>query len=630
MNNARIDRAGYAKRYGPTVGDRVRLGDSDLVIEIEKNLIEYGEELKTGGFGNVNDITPFSRAVPLDLVISNVILFDYRNIVKADIGIRGGKIIGIGNAGVPELQVGVSPSLAIGPDTIVIDGANKILTPGIIDIGFAIPDKDMMSASLASGVTTQVFIQNHLKNKNDFRFDGVDGRDGVYEFYKNNESWPQNFAVIANALPELVSESVSNGAAGLYVYLNNRESLNVLKECLDVGSEGKIPVYISSSIRNNAFNKNQFFEALSGRTVNMLCPGGMMGSTVDYISYLSHENIIPMSFSFSHAWKVFPNYEKTIEMTLKIHGEAEDDYNKDNDYFCRKEILRAEELLLTYYGNIPSTASGGIFDEDISNVVQDALDAYTLSLRKHGNQAGDSSRNCNNMAKRLISQLTINPAMAYGINSYVGSLDSNKRADLLLWDADSFGKKPSMVIIGGNIASSASLISEKQYHYVTKGGARFVSKESDRSGLFQGIQSDFLAVDINNTLTMNSFETCNFQNKSIVVNDETYEVRVDGVIMGTNYESGRPTPPQGLIPGEVFTDNSEIFINSSYTEKSVTVSNCGKNDIFIGSHTLASDFSDDLSFDRSELYRLNTLSGESIRINPGQSRTLSFLIKKNQ
>lgn len=629
----KLDKKEYANNYGPTEGDKVRLGNSNLLIQIEKNFITYGEEVKTGLLGNLGDLIPYASGEEyLDTVITNVIIFDYLVIVKADIGFKNGVIVGVGNAGVQSIQKNITSRMYIGPETTVIDGTNKILTPGIVDSSLIMINDNIMSASLKAGVTTLCYLPFKCESEiyNDFN---TNNKKSIHDFYKNYESHPQNLSILGRCSSDLdfsrsLRISIENGIAGVYHFITNKSSLENLSSEIDhIQSEG-LPIFIHSDIRGVGTSVTSILEKLTNRTINLLCPSGMIGGCVpNNLELLSNDKIIPFSFSFSHAWKVFDANSSPDEFIIKINGLNHFNDKEQVENLFMPPILGGEEYLFTH-GGIPATSSGCVSEEKILSFVKDTLDSYSIHKKIFGN----SSEGDNEIAKSFISQLTINPAISFGIDSYIGSIEINKRADVLLWDFDKFGDVPDAVFVGGESVYSRSSELNSVVKHRDNTGVRFVSMSSLYKGIFNDIASNFLSVKAKKETDRGSYITCDKVSK-IKVDPETYAVSSDGTFLNhTIYNS--KTPPQEENPGEVFVDSGEIFINQNSNTADVAINNRSISPLIIGSHTMYTELNnvetpeiETPGVKATDLLRLDIPAGSSVVIRTGATGRVKFLIK---
>ena len=550
---ARISRALYADMFGPTTGDRVRLADTELFVEVEKDFTTYGEEVKFGGGKVIRDGMgqgQHSRAQgAVDTVITNVLIIDHWGIVKADVGLKDGRIAAIGKAGNPDTQPGVT--IIVGPGTEAIAGEGKILTAGGMDahIHFICPQQ--IEEALMSGVTcmlgggtgpatgTKATTATpgpwHLERM-------IQAADGI----------PMNLAFSGKgnaSLPGGLVEQVLAGASSLKLHEDWGTTPAAIDCCLAVADEYDIQVMIHTDTLNESGFVEDTIDAFRGRTIHAFhTEGAGGGHAPDIIKVCGLSNVIPSSTNPTRPYTVNTIAEH-LDMLMVCHH-LDPSIPEDIAFAesrIRKETIAAEDILhdLGAFSIISSDSQAmGRVGEVLIRTWQTA----DKMKRQRGALPGDGAAD-NNRVKRYIAKYTINPAIAQGLSRHIGSVEVGKRADLVLWDPAFFGVKPDLVLLGGCIAAApmgdpnASIPTPQPVHYrpmfagmgkaVARTSATFVSKAAIDNGLRGriGVDKELLAVENTRGGLSKASMIHNSALPRIEVDPETYEVRADGELL---------------------------------------------------------------------------------------------------
>ncbi|ADU75501.1 urease subunit alpha [Acetivibrio thermocellus AD2] len=554
--SVKISGKDYAGMYGPTKGDRVRLADTDLIIEIEEDYTVYGDECKFGGGKSIRDGMGQSPSAArddkvLDLVITNAIIFDTWGIVKGDIGIKDGKIAGIGKAGNPKVMSGVSEDLIIGASTEVIAGEGLIVTPGGIDthIHFICPQQ--IETALFSGITTMI-------GGGTGPADGTNattctpGAFNIRKMLEAAEDFPVNLGFLGkgNASFETpLIEQIEAGAIGLKLHEDWGTTPKAIDTCLKVADLFDVQVAIHTDTLNEAGFVENTIAAIAGRTIHTYhTEGAGGGHAPDIIKIASRMNVLPSSTNPTMPFTV-NTLDEHLDMLMVCHHL--DSKVKEDVAFAdsriRPETIAAEDILhdMGVFSMMSSDSQAmGRVGEVIIRTWQTA---HKMKLQR-GALPGEKSGCDNIRAKRYLAKYTINPAITHGISQYVGSLEKGKIADLVLWKPAMFGVKPEMIIKGGFIIAgrmgdaNASIPTPQPVIYKNMFGAfgkakygtcvTFVSKASLENGVVEkmGLQRKVLPVQGCRNISK-KYMVHNNATPEIEVDPETYEVKVDGEII---------------------------------------------------------------------------------------------------
>ena len=456
-----LTRSDYAGMFGPTTGDRVRLGDTGLLIEVEKDYARYGDELKFGGGKSFRDGMGQSSvqkdSESPDTVITNALVVDYTGIYKADIGIKNGKISAIGKAGNPQTMDGVTPGLAVGACTEAIAGEGLILTAGGIDTHIHFIAPQQVRTALAGGVTTMV-------GGGTGPADGTNattcspGAFHIARMIEAAEAMPVNVAYLGKgngSSPEPLREQIRAGAAGLKIHEDWGATPAVIDTCLGVADDMDVQVAIHTDTLNEGGCVEDTIAAFKGRTIHTYhTEGAGGGHAPDIIRAASFPNVLPSSTN-----PTMPFTRNTIDEHLDMMMVTHHlDRNVPEDVAfadsrIRPETIGAEDVLHDL-GLISMMSSDSQAMGRVGEVITRTWQTADKMKKQRGplpEDAHDNNRNDNFRVKRYVSKCTINPAITHGISDYVGSVEVGKMADLVLWQPALFGAKPEMIIKGGSI-----------------------------------------------------------------------------------------------------------------------------------------------------------------------------------
>ena len=453
----KLTRQAYTGLYGPTLGDRVRLGDTNLVLEIERDFARYGEEVTFGGGKVIRDGQGQSQVTRAggapDLVITNVIVLDHWGIVKADVGIRDGRIAAIGKAGNPDVQDGVTAGLAIGPSTEIIAGEHRILTAGGIDAHIHFIAPQQVWESLYSGVTTM--IGGGTGPAEGTRATTcTPGAWNLHRMIEATESLPMNFGFLGKgnaSTPEALIEQIEAGAAGLKLHEDWGTTPAAIDTALSVADDYDVQVAIHTDTLNESGFVEQTIAAFKGRTIHTYhSEGAGGGHAPDILRVCSEPNVLPSSTNPTMPYTV-NTLDEHLDMLLVCHHlnpQAPEDVAFAESRI-RPETMAAEDVLHDL-GAISMMSSDSQAMGRVGEVI--ARTWQTAHVMKEARGGGD---NDNFRIRRYLAKYTINPARAHGISDYVGSIEPGKIADLVLWHPAFFGVKPDLVLKGGVIAAAA-------------------------------------------------------------------------------------------------------------------------------------------------------------------------------
>lgn len=547
-----IDRLAYAQMYGPTTGDRLRLADTALVIEVEKDFTQYGDEVKFGGGKTIRDGMGQSQVISahaMDLVITNALIIDHWGIVKADVGIKDGNIAAIGKAGNPDTQNKVD--IIIGPGTEIIAGEGQILTAGGIDahIHFICPQQ--IDEALMSGVTTMIGGGTGPATGTNATT-CTPGPWNIGKMLQATDNFPMNFGFLGKgnaSLPEALAEQLLYGACGLKLHEDWGTTPASIDNCLSVADEFDVQVAIHTDTLNESGFVEDTLAAFKGRTIHTYhTEGAGGGHAPDIIKAAGHSNVLPSSTNPTRPYTV-NTVDEHLDMLMVCHhlDPAIPEDVAFADSRIRKETIAAEDIFhdLGAFSMIASDSQAmGRVGEVITRTWQTA---HKMKVQR-GPLEQDSERNDNFRVKRYISKYTINPAIAHGVSEAVGSVEVGKLADLVLWKPAFFGIKPAMILKGGFIAAApmgdpnASIPTPQPVHYRPMFGSyghapaatslTFVSGKTDQNSLKQtlGLARNFSVC--RNTRTLSKSQMIhNAWQPDIQVDPQTYEVRADGQLL---------------------------------------------------------------------------------------------------
>ena len=555
---ARLSRRAYAEMYGPTTGDRVRLADTDLLIEVEHDFTIYGEEVKFGGGKVIRDgmgQSQRTRAEVVDTVITNALIVDaVTGIVKADVGLRDGRIAGIGKAGNPDIQPGVT--IAIGASTEVIAGEGMILTAGGIDthIHFICPQQ--IEEALASGITTMIGGGTGPATGTNATT-VTPGAWHLAQMLKAADGFPMNIGFTGKgnvSRPEPIEEQIRAGAIGLKLHEDWGTTPAAIDNCLEVADRFDVQVAIHTDTLNESGFVEASIAAMKGRVIHTYhTEGAGGGHAPDIIKVVGESNVLPSSTNPTRPYTVNTLDEHLDMLMVRHHLDpsiAEDLAFAESR--IRRETIAAEDVLHDL-GAISMMSSDsqamGRPGEVILRTWQTAhkMKQQRGALRIDAARA-DGDRNDNWRARRYIAKYTINPAITHGVAHEVGSIEVGKWADLVLWRPAFFGVKPSMILKGGTIAMAlmgdpnASIPTPQPVHYrpmfggfggaIAAGSLTFVSQVALQAGIGRelGLVKPLSAVRGIRALRKSDM-VLNGYAPSMAVDPETYEVRADGMLL---------------------------------------------------------------------------------------------------
>ena len=550
----KISREKYAAMYGPTTGDRVRLADTDLVAEIKKDCTSYGDEAKFGGgktlrdgMGQASEITSDGGA--LDLVLTNAIVMDpVQGIVKADIGIKAGRIVGIGKAGNPDIMEGVTPGMTVGASTEALAAEGLIVTPGGIDSHIHFISPQQIETALYSGITTMV-------GGGTGPADGTNattctpGPWNLREMLRAADAYPMNLGFLGkgncSSLPPL-AEQIEAGAMGLKIHEDWGATPAVIDACLRVSDAYDVQTAIHTDTLNEAGCVEDTLDAIGGRTIHTYhTEGAGGGHAPDIIRAAGFANILPSSTNPTMPFTK-NTLDEHLDMLMVCHH-LDSRIPEDvafADSRIRPETIAAEDVLHDM-GIFSMMSSDSQAMGRVGEVIVRTWQTADKMKKERGRLAEESGENDNFRILRYLSKYTINPAITHGLSAEVGSIEPGKLADLVLWNPAFFGVRPELIIKGGFIIASkmgdpnASIPTPEPVFYRPMFGAAagachdtcitFVSKAAyendvkERLGLMKQVRPVSHCRDITK-------KDMHFNDKTpeITVNPETYEVRVDG------------------------------------------------------------------------------------------------------
>jgi len=558
---SRIDRRAYAEMYGPTVGDRVRLGDTELWIEVERDCAIYGEEVKFGGGKVIRDGRGQSQRSQADgavaTVITNALIVDHWGIVKADIGIKDGRISGIGKAGNPDVQPGVN--IIIGPGTEAIAGEGLIATAGGIDshIHFICPQQ--VEEALMSGVTTMIGGGTGPATGTNATT-CTPGPWHLRRMLQAAEGLPINLGFLGKgnaSHPAALEEQLEAGAMGLKLHEDWGTTPAAIDNCLAVAERYDVQVAIHTDTLNESGFVEDTLAAFKGRAIHTYhTEGAGGGHAPDIIRACGEPNVLPSSTNPTRPYTV-NTVDEHLDMLMVCHhldpGIPEDVAFADSR--IRRETIAAEDILhdLGAFSMISSDSQAmGRVGEVITRTWQTAhkmkVQRGHLPSPLVGEGPGDEGTNDNFRVKRYIAKYTINPAITHGVSHLVGSLEVGKLADIVLWRPAFFGVKPSLIIKGGFIVAApmgdanASIPTPQPVHYRPMFGAfggalaatclTFVSKAALNSGALDALGLRRMLAAVCKTRTIGKHDLIHNDYQPVIeVDPQTYEVRADGVLL---------------------------------------------------------------------------------------------------
>ena len=550
----KMSRAAYAHMFGPTKGDKVRLADTELFIEIEKDFATYGEEVKFGGGKVIRDgmgqsqVTRAQGAV--DTVITNAVIIDHWGIVKADIGIKDGRVHAIGKAGNPDIQPNVD--IIVGPGTEAIAGEGKIVTAGGFDshIHFICPQQ--VDDALMSGITTMLGGGTGPATGT-LATTCTPGPWHIARMIESFDAFPVNLGLSGKgnaSLPGALEEMVKGGACALKLHEDWGTTPAAIDCCLSVADDLDVQVMIHTDTLNESGFVEDSIKAIGGRTIHAFhTEGAGGGHAPDIIKVASLKNVLPSSTNPTRPFTV-NTLDEHLDMLMVCHH-LDPEIAEDLAFAesrIRQETIAAEDILHDL-GALSMMSSDSQAMGRIGEVIIRTWQTADKMKRQRGPLPEDKGKDNDNFrVKRYVAKYTINPAITHGVSKHIGSVEQGKLADLVLWSPAFFGVKPDLIIKGGSIVAAqmgdpnASIPTPQPVHYRpmfaafgkarTRSALTFVSRVSLEEGLAArlNVERSFVAVE----------NTRNISKKSMIHNDatpelevdaETYEVRADGELL---------------------------------------------------------------------------------------------------
>ncbi|HEY0275751.1 MAG TPA: urease subunit alpha [Paenirhodobacter sp.] len=548
----KISRGTYADMYGPTTGDRVRLADTDLIIEVEKDFTIYGEEVKFGGGKVIRDgmgQSQISRAGgAVDTVITNALIVDHTGIYKADVGLRGGLIHAIGKAGNPDTQPGVT--IIIGPGTEIIAGEGRILTAGGMDAHIHFIAPQQVEDSLYSGITCMLGGGTGPAHGT-LATTCTPGPWHMERMLQALDGLPMNFALAGKgnaSLPEALVEQVRAGASSLKLHEDWGTTPGAIDCCLSVADDMDVQVMIHTDTLNESGFVENTLAAFKGRTIHAFhTEGAGGGHAPDILKVVGHANVIPSSTNPTRPYTQ-NTLEEHLDMLMVCHH-LDNRVPEDVSFAesrIRKETIAAEDILHDM-GAISIISSDSQAMGRVGEVITRCWQTADKMKKQRGRLAEEIGDNDNFRVRRYVAKYTINPAIVHGMSGHIGSVEVGKRADLVLWDPAFFGAKPEMVLMGGMIIAAqmgdpnGSIPAQPFYMRPMFGAfgkalgascATFVSAAAAADGIRGRLGLDKTVLAVQGTRGIGKSDMkLNAALPQIEVNPETYEVRADGELL---------------------------------------------------------------------------------------------------
>jgi urease subunit alpha len=546
-----MTRAAYAQMFGPTVGDKVRLADTDLIIEVEKDFTTYGEEVKFGGGKVIRDGMGQSQRSrsegAVDTIITNALILDHWGVVKADIGIKDGRIAAIGKAGNPDVQPNVN--IIIGPGTEVIAGEGKIVTAGGIDVHVHFICPQQIDEALYSGLTTMMGGGTGPA-AGTTATTCTPGPWHMQRMLQAADAFPMNLGFFGKGNASLalgLIEQIEAGACGLKLHEDWGTTPAAIDRCLSVADDMDVQVLIHTDTLNESGFVENTIAAFKGRTIHTFhTEGAGGGHAPDIIKVCGEANVIPSSTSPTRPYTA-NTLEEALDMVMVTHhldARIPEDVAFAESRI-RKETIAAEDILHDL-GALSIISSDSQAMGRVGEVIIRTWQTADKMRKQFGRLAEEKGDNDNFRARRYISKYTINPAISQGISAYVGSIEAGKLADLCVWDPAFFGVKPSMVLKSGVIAAAimgdpnASIPNPQPEYYRPMFGAfggsmiessvTFVSQAVLEKSVTLGLAKKLLPVMNTRKIGKHSM-ILNSATPRMEVDPETYEVRADGRLL---------------------------------------------------------------------------------------------------
>ena len=551
-----MTRKEYSAMFGPTVGDKVRLANTDLIIEVEEDFTVYGDEAKFGGGKTLRDgmgqcVNTTRADGVLDLVITNATIMDYWGIVKADIGIKDGKIVGIGKAGNPDIMDGVTPGMVVGASTEALAGEGRIVTAGGIDTHIHFISPDQIETALYSGITTMIG-------------GGTGPADGtnattctpgpwyIEKMLKAAEEYPMNLGFLAKgncSAKRPLAEQIEAGAMGLKIHEDWGATPAVIDSALSVADVYDVQVAIHTDTLNEGGFVEETIAAIGGRTMHTYhTEGAGGGHAPDIMKIAAYPNILPAS---TNPTKPFTQntLDEHLDMLMVCHhldrSIPEDVAFADSR--IRPETIAAEDILQDL-GVFSMMSSDSQAMGRVGEVIMRTWQTADKMKKQRGRLKEDGEDNDNYRAKRYVAKYTINPAITFGVSDYIGSIEKGKWADMVIWEPALFGVKPDIIIKGGMIVaakmgdSNASIPTPQPVTYRTMFGGHgkakydtcitFVSRAAYEDGIKEKLGLDKVVLPVKGCRAIGKKDMIhNSGTPVITVDPETYKVTADGEVI---------------------------------------------------------------------------------------------------
>jgi urease subunit alpha len=548
-----IDRAAYADMFGPTTGDKVRLADTDLIIEVEDDKTVYGEEVKFGGGKVIRDgmgQSQVSRANgAVDTVVTNALIVDHWGIIKADIGIRDGKICAIGKAGNPDVQPGVD--IIIGPGTEAIAGEGRIVTAGGIDSHIHWICPQQMEDALYSGVTTMLGGGTGPAEGTNATT-CTPGPWHMQRMLQAAEAFSMNLGFFGKgnaSEPDALIEQVNAGAIGLKLHEDWGTTPSAIDTCLSIADDMDIQVAIHTDTLNESGFVENTIAAFKGRTIHAFhTEGAGGGHAPDIIKLCGEQNVLPSSTNPTRPFTI-NTVDEHLDMLMVCHH-LDSKIPEDVAFAesrIRRETIAAEDILHDL-GAFSIIASDSQAMGRVGEVLIRTWQTADKMKKQRGALPGETGDNDNLRVRRYISKYTINPAITHGISDYVGSIEVGKLADLVLWNPMFFGVKPDVVLKSGTIAAAAmgdpngSIPTPQPVHYrpmfgafgksLTASSVTFISKAGAESNIGREFGLSRPLLTVSNCRSVKKADmVLNNYTPTMDVDPETYEVRANGELL---------------------------------------------------------------------------------------------------
>ncbi|CEK33805.1 MAG: urease subunit alpha [Paraclostridium sordellii] len=546
----------YASMFGPTTGDKIRLADTNLIIEVEKDYTVYGDEIKFGGGKTLRDgmgqcVHINSEEGALDLVITNALIVDSTGIFKADIGIKNGNIVGIGKSGNPDIMDGVNENMIVGASTEAISAEGLIVTAGGIDTHIHFISPQQVNTALCSGITTMIGGGTGPADGSNATT-CTPGPWNIEKMLKASEEYPMNIGLFGKgncSSEEPLIEQIKSGIIGLKIHEDWGATPKVIDTCLTVADKYDIQVAIHTDTLNEGGCIEDTINAIAGRTIHTFhTEGAGGGHSPDIIKAASYGNILPASTNPTMPYTL-NTIDEHLDMLMVCHHldkKIEEDV-AFADSRIRPETIAAEDILQDL--GVFSIMSS---DSQAMGRVGEVITRTWQSAHKMKNQRGhlpeDNKENDNYRVKRYIAKYTINPAIAHGISNYVGSVEEGKFADLVIWNPAFFGIKPDIILKGGMIIEAkmgdpgASIPTPEPIMYRSMFGAHgsakydtcitFVSKDAYENGVKRKLSLKKKILPVENCRNIGKKDmVLNNATPEITVDPESYTVKADGILL---------------------------------------------------------------------------------------------------